>query len=279
MYMRKNLLKEKVERGELVLGMEVWLRDPRVMELMGQAGFDFGHIEYEHVAQNWETVENLIRAVERMGMTPLFRTEQCVGNQPPVNQIIKALKAGAQIIMVPQVSTAEAAQKIVEVAKYPPLGKRGIATCDRSAIQIVPNETTPLDMQKFTAEANEQTMLWAIIESPEGVANIDEILSVEGIDAVGFGHQDYAAAAGLASESALEVIEAREKVFEAAKRHGKLMWWNTDQLDVVAEQQARGIQIFLMGVDIIHLNKLFRDIVGGVKGKYYNRSLHSETAL
>ena len=265
MYARKNLVKEKLDKGELVMGMEIWLKDPRIVELLGHAGFDFAHIENEHVAHNWETIEYLIRTAESAGLTPLFRCEQCFDGQPPVNQIIKALKCGAQIIMVPQVSTPEAAKKIVAAAKFPPLGRRGIATCDRSAREIFPNESMPLDMKKFIQEANEETLLWAIIESPEGVNNIDAILDVDGIDAVGFGHQDYAISAGLSSESGVEIDEAREKVKESAQRKGKQMWWNTDQLDIVKEQRKRGIQIFLMGVDVIYIDGILRNIIKETK--------------
>ena len=265
MYIRKNQLKEKIKNGELVLGMEIWLRDPRVIEIMGQAGFDFAHIEYEHVAHDWQALENLIRTAELSGLTPLFRSEQCVADNPPVNQIIKALKCGAQVIMVPHVNTPECAQKIVEAAKFPPLGKRGIATCDRSAIEIVPNESKALDIQKFIEESNEETMIWAIIESPEAVANIEEILDVEGIDAVGFGHQDYSIKAGFSEDYGIELDEARAKIREAAIRKGKQMWWHTDLVSVVHEQYKQGIQIFLMSVDIIHLDAYLRKMVSEIK--------------
>jgi len=265
MYARKNLLKEKVEAGENVFGMEIWLRDPRVIELMGQAGFDFAHIENEHVAHNWESVENLIRTAELAGLTPLYRCEQTFDDQPPINQIIKALKCGAQIIMVPQISTPEAAQKVVNAAKFAPLGKRGIATCDRSAKEIVPNLDTELEMKKFMQEINNEVMLWAIIETPEGVKNIESILEVEGIDAVGFGHQDYAAAAGLNSDSDPEIIRARETVREAVQQTEKLMWWNTDETEVVTEQIKRGIQIFIFSVDVILVDRMFRKIIKDIK--------------
>ncbi len=265
MYARKNLLKEKIKAGKVVMGMEIWLRDPRVIELMGDAGFDFAHIENEHVAHNWEAVENLIRTAELAGLTSLFRCEQIVDNQPPVNQIIKALKCGAQIIMVPQVSTPEAAQKIVNAAKFPPIGNRGIATCDRSAREIFPNLDTELDMKEFMKDINEEIMLWAIIETPEGVDNIDKILEIEGIDAVGFGHQDFAASGGYSSDSDPEIIQARERVREAAMRKGKLMWWNTDQAEVVAEQIDKGINIFLFSVDVILIDRMFRRIIKDIK--------------
>jgi 4-hydroxy-2-oxoheptanedioate aldolase len=264
-YARKNKLKEKLAKGEMVMGMEMWFRDPRVVELLGYAGFDFVHIECEHVGRDWTAVENDIRAAELSGLTPLYRTEQTFDGEPPVNEIIKALKLGAQIIMVPQVSTPEAAKKAVAAAKYPPAGRRGIATCDRSSKQIFPTPAVPLDTQVCVREANDEIMVWAIIETPEGVANIDAILDVEGIDAVGFGHQDYAIAAGLSADNGALVDEAREKVREAAKRHGKPMWWNTDQVSVVEEERKKGMQIMLFGCDIIHMDNLFHKIISDCK--------------
>ena len=266
MYARKNLVKEKVARGEMVIGMEHWFKDPRIIELLGHAGFDYAHIECEHIGRDWNNVEESIRAAELCNLTPLYRTEQCYDNQPPVNEITKALKLGAQIIMVPQVKNAETARKIVNAAKFPPAGDRGIATCDRSAKTIFPSPSVPLNTQKYVKELNDEIMLWAIIESVEGIKNIDEILAVEGIDAVGFGHQDYAVSAGLEADSGTIIDECREKVREAAKRSGKLMWWNTRDPAIVAEQRAKGIQIFLYSCDIIHVNNVFHNIIKECKG-------------
>jgi 4-hydroxy-2-oxoheptanedioate aldolase len=264
MYVKKNLVKEKISKGEIVIGMSNWFRDPRIIELLGQAGYDFVQIENEHIAHNWENIENLIRTAELVGLTPLFRCEQCFDGQPPVNQIIKALECGAQMIMVGHVDTPEAAKKVVDAGKYPPLGKRGIATVDRSAIEIPP-ESMPIDMKKFIQESNGETMLWVIIESPEGVKNIDEILDVDGIDAVGFGPQDYSIAAGLSSDSGPEIDKAREKVIEAAHRKGKLFWLTTRKPEIVKEQRKRGIKMFLLSGDIIHINNLFRKIIKEAK--------------
>ncbi|WP_158373761.1 HpcH/HpaI aldolase family protein [Cellulosimicrobium cellulans] len=263
MYARTNLVKQKIADGQPVIGMESWLRDPRMAELLGHAGFDFLHIEYEHVARDWEGVENLVRAAELAGITPLFRTEQCVAGQPPVNQIIKALKVGAQIIMVPEVDSAETARKVVQAAKFPPLGQRGIATCDRSAREIP--RPAELDVQRFGRELDDEVMLWAIIESPEAVENIDEILAVEGIDAVGFGHQDYSLTAGIGDEDSAETNAAREKVFEAAMRHGKHMWWNAAEPQAMLEQFARGIRIGLLSVDLIQVDTLLRRLAAEVR--------------
>ena len=149
MYARKNLLKEKVARGEVVFGTEVYLRDPRVVEIMGAAGFDFMHIENEHVAHNWETVEDLVRAAELWGMTPMFRCEQTVDGQPPVNQILKALKCGCLNVMVPHVGTAETAQKIVDIVKFPPYASN-------ETLQVLSGASPP-----WTARRCRCSRIWA----------------------------------------------------------------------------------------------------------------------
>ncbi len=268
MYVKRNKVKEKIKNGELVLGMEVWLRDPRVVELVGQAGFDIAHCEYEHVGRDWSEVENFVRAAELVGVTPIFRCEQIIGDEPPVNQIVKALKCGAQIIKVPHMETAEQARKVVDAVKFAPIGHRGIATCDRSAVEIVPNDKVGLDVMRYAREANDETMIWCIIETPLAVQNIDEILAVDGIDVVGFGHQDYSLAAGLETDDSQQMANAREKVREAVKRNGKLMWWNTDDPASIAEQAPKGIQIFMMSVDTIHLDKEFRRIVNSSRAGF-----------
>ena len=266
MYARKNKVKEKLATGELIVGMEHWIRDPRLIELMGYAGFDFVDIENEHIARDWVAIENDVRAAELAGLTPMYRTGQCVDNQPPSNEIIKAMKLGIQILKIPHVNTAECARKVVEAAKYPPLGKRGIATCDRGMQDIYPTPDVPLDIARYTQEANDEIMIWAIIETPEAVENIDAILDVEGIDCVGFGHQDYTLASGNSADSGAHIEEAREKVFEAVKRKGKLMWWNASSTKEVMEQYNRGIQISLMGCDIIHINNMYRQFMKEMKG-------------
>jgi 4-hydroxy-2-oxoheptanedioate aldolase len=264
MYARKNTLKEKVARGEMVTGLEIWLRDPRVIELMGHAGFDFVHIENEHVAQNWEQLENLVRTAELAGLTTVYRTEQCVEGRAPINEIIKALKCGAQIIKVPHVDTPEMAQEIVQASLLPPQGFRGIATCDRSALEIPPKGT--LDIVQYVRDVNAQVGIWVIVETPLGLKNVEAIMAIDGVDAVGFGHQDYAIAAGLDSDSGPEIEAARARVMAAALAAGKQMWCNTVDPEQIRALRAKGLCIFRLAVDVVEMNAQFRTWVQTAKG-------------
>lgn len=258
-YRRKNRVKEKLRNGQPVLGMEVWLRDPRVVELLGQSGFDFAHIENEHVARDWSEIENFVRAADVYGMTTLFRCEQTVDGHPPANQILKALKCGAQILMVPQIETVDSARELVEIVKYPPHGRHGYAPCERGLGSIRPLDG---DLQEITGQIEDEVLTWVIIESPLAVRNVDAILAVDGIDAVGFGPGDYSLTAGLRFSSAPEVADARQQVQDAAKRAGKHYWWTTTDAATIPEFRSAGVQIALLGGEILHLERLLRTFVG-----------------
>ena len=261
-YVRPNTMKAKMEAGRVVNGMEMWLRDPRIIELLAQAGYDFFQIENEHVANDWMDIEQYARLGDALGITTVFRTEQCLHGQIPYNQIIKALKCGIQVIKVPHVDNPEVARAIVDCVKYPPMGSRGVATCDRSASYIPASNTSAgIPVVEFTAEANAETQIWCLIESKEGVETIDEICAVDGIDVVAFGHQDYSLNAGLPSDKHPDVAVAREKVYAAALKAGKNMYYQAHDAQAVRREYDKGVRIFLMSLDMLHLNNMLLDVI------------------
>lgn len=265
-YVRTNTMKAKLEAGKVVSGMELWLRDARVIELLAQAGYDFFQIENEHEANDWSAIEEYARLGDALGMTTVFRTEQCFHGQVPVNQIIKALKCGIQVIKVPHVDNPDVARRIVDAVKYPPLGGRGVATCDRSASFVPATTAKGIPVVEFVKEANQETQIWALIESPEGVESIDEICAVDGIDVVAFGHQDYSLAAGLPTDTDPRVGEARAKVREAALRAGKNMYLQAHDPESVIREYNNGVRIFLMSLDMLLLNNKMLEVIHWTDG-------------
>lgn len=254
-FVRPNTLKAKLAAGKVATGIELWLRDPRIIELLAQDGFDFFQIENEHEANDWSAIEEYARLGDALGLTTVFRTEQCFDGEIPFNQIIKALKCGIQVIKVPHVDNADVARKIVQAVKYPPWGHRGVATCDRSAAFVPRSDTGDgIPVAEFVREANGQTQIWCLIESPEGVQAIDEICAVDGVDVVAFGHQDYSLAAGLPSDTHPQVAQARARVREAALRAGKHMYYQAHNPESVRVEYDNGVRIFLMSLDLLHLN-------------------------
>ena len=117
-----NQLKRALADGKTVFGLLNSIPSPLLVEMIGYAGFDFVILDMEHVCLNPETLENMVRAAECAGITPLVR----VPNAAP-DAILRALDCGAQGIVVPHVRTAAEAVQAVAASRYAPLGTRGIS--------------------------------------------------------------------------------------------------------------------------------------------------------
>lgn len=182
--MRSNTLKPKLQRGERALGLFSIISSPALYEVLGYAGIDFVIIDAEHGPLSMETAENLVRAAEFAGITPIIRVR---GNEPSL--ILRALDTGAHGIQIPHVSTYQEALAAVRAAKYHPLGDRGLSPFTRAG-------RYGLDPLKHAARANENTLVVLNIEGTEGLRNLPEILKVPGIDVIFLGPYDLSQSLG-----------------------------------------------------------------------------------
>ncbi len=115
----RTILTEKVLSGELIIGMSDHTGSQVVVEIMGMVGFDFIWIDAEHTSFHMETVEELIKAADSSGATPIVRISK---NDPRI--IMQALDSGAKGIVIPQIRTAKDALHAVETTRYPPFCSR-----------------------------------------------------------------------------------------------------------------------------------------------------------
>ena len=159
-----------------LFGIFVGLASPAVVEMCGHAGFDFVIIDNEHGPASIETTEHLIRAARCANIIPIVRTLE--------PEILRILDIGASAIQVPQVNTAEQARRIVAAAKYPPLGNRGAAFSPRAAGYGF------FGGAAHAKASNEGLGVILMIETREALDNLDEILTVPGIDALFIGPND-----------------------------------------------------------------------------------------
>lgn len=163
-----NRLKEKLRTGQKVFGLIASIPAALTVEMIGHAGYDFVIIDMEHVMINPETVEHMIRAAEATYITTLVRVPEV-----DTKQILRVLDSGAQGIVIPHVESREQMEKLVQAAKYSPLGKRSLSSGRPAAF----GKGSLVDYMK---QANEQIMLVPMIESRLGVERIADILSVPG---------------------------------------------------------------------------------------------------
>jgi 4-hydroxy-2-oxoheptanedioate aldolase len=185
---------------------------PQIVEMVGRLGFDWILIDTEHGAINLETVEELARAAEGVGLTPVARPRENTASD-----ILQLLDRGAVGVQVPHVNTADDARRAVEAVKYHPLGNRGLGGGTRAADY---GFGEPFD--RYVETANRETLVCVQIEEAEGVRNVDEICGVAGVDVVFVGPSDLSQSMGFpGNPGAPEVQQAIDTTFERIRASGK----------------------------------------------------------
>lgn len=176
-------LRQRLAAGDAVVGSWLSLRDFSIAEIMSRAGFDFLVIDLEHAPTSVETAAGLIRIVDLGGCSPLVRLPEF---SPALTKQI--LDAGAHGIIVPDVHSAELARSVVKSTRYPPDGTRGVGLHRAHGYGT--------SFQDYFDSSGSGLLVVAQIESLAGVEHIDEIASVEGLDAVMVGPYDLSADLG-----------------------------------------------------------------------------------
>lgn len=201
----RNAVKEKLAAGKPAKGMFYCNSQPSYVEMVGYSGMDFVVIDTEHGPNGMETVEALIRAAEVSGMATFVRVSE---NSPSL--ILRALDLGAGGVVVPQVNTAAGAAAAVKAAKYAPQGERGVAGIVRAA------RYGNVPLADYLEYSNANTMILTQVEHVEAVANLDEILAVEGLDGILIGPSDLSQSMGVTGQFDNE--ELRQVIADIIRR-------------------------------------------------------------
>ncbi|MEE8414248.1 MAG: aldolase/citrate lyase family protein [Dehalococcoidales bacterium] len=203
----KNILKEKLKTGQEVIGTFVSLGHPDVTEVLSRIGFDWLLIDGEHSVIGLETMQLMMQSMNGSNCTPIVRPQW---NDKVI--IKRILDLGAHGVLVPWVNTREEAENAVRACKYPPEGLRGYGP--RRAALFDPD---------YRDTANEEILVIVQIETRKAVDNVDDILAVDGIDAVYVGPMDLSLSFGLRGPdwNNAEYVAAFDRVLEAAAKAGK----------------------------------------------------------
>lgn len=187
------------------------LTNPSITILAKNAGLDFLFYDCEHGMYTYETLHNLILMGNAVGIPSFVRVPQLARGD-----VSKSLDCGAAAVMVPMMENREQAELLVEWSKYPPVGNRGYAGGANTNYR--PSGSHKNNMY----EINKSVISIAQIETGLGVENIEEIISVEGIDAVIVGPADLAISLGIPGDFYNPVeIEAIDKVAAACQKYKK----------------------------------------------------------
>lgn len=179
-----NTFKQRLQSGEAQIGLWLGLADPYCAELAANAGFDWLLIDGEHAPNDLRGLLGQLQAVAPYASQAIIRP--VIGDTALIKQI---LDIGAQTLLVPMVESAEQARELVRAIHYPPSGVRGVgsALARASRWNSIPG---------YLDQADAQMCLLVQIENLEGLARLDEIAAVEGVDGVFIGPADLSAAMG-----------------------------------------------------------------------------------
>jgi len=238
--MKKNHLKKALKDGKIVFGPFLKFTDPAVVEIMGFAGFDFVIIDAEHGPISIQNAQNMIRAAEIANITPVIR----VSNNDEA-LILRALDIGAQGIEIPQINSRSDAARAVKSVKYSPQGERGVCRYVRAA------NYSSMDEFEYFKSANDETMIIAHIEGVEGINNLDEILSVPGIDVIFIGPYDLSQSLGIPGEISHSLVKEKMKeVVLKCEKNKVVVGTFADDIKTAKFWVSLGVQYMSFSVDV-----------------------------
>lgn len=207
-----NLLKQNLNDAahRASLGVFIGFPSTQLVEMAGYNGFDVVVIDNEHGMLSAENVEHMVIAAESAGVTPLVRV---VSSEP--TEILKAMDRGAHGVHVPQVNSKAEAERVVEAVKYTPMGKRGAAFSMRAA------RYGTIPIQEYLERANQESLICVHIESEQAMNNLQDILSVPGIDLAYIGPTDLSVSLGYGGDmNHPEVLKAIDEIHTTARGAG-----------------------------------------------------------
>jgi 4-hydroxy-2-oxoheptanedioate aldolase len=210
--MKPNRMKQLIAEGRPAFGASVMFPSPQLVEMLGYAGFDWVLIDCEHGSIGPADVEVMAMAADAVGITPIARPRS-----NDTAEIQSVMDRGVQGVQVPHVNTGEDARRVVAAVKFGPGAGRGLAAGTR------PDRWgLGAKMTDFTAQANAQSLIAVQIEHEAALANVDDILKVDGIDVFFVGPSDLSQSMGYpGNPKALPVAKAIADTLARIRRAGK----------------------------------------------------------
>ena len=252
-------LGEVLDKKGLKLGHYIGeFATPGIGYILKEAGCDYAFFDMEHSGNSFETLQRTLRYFEAAGLPSMVRVPS-----DSYDHIARALDCGADGIVIPMVGSAEQARAIVEKMKYTPEGKRGVAL----ALANDRYRMGPVDAA--LAGANQRTKLICLIETVDGIANVDEIAKVEGVDVLWVGHFDLTCSMGIPAQfDHPDYKAALKKVVAAGKREKKGLGRLVADVDSGVALAAEGWDLICYHGDVWLLQTAIRQGVDGIRSGF-----------
>ena len=255
-------IKAALKQGQLLIGSFFRLPSPDLVEIFGEAGFDFIIIDQEHGPVSPETTSNLVRACDLVEMAAVVRIPD---NLPWFFQL--ALDVGALGVQVPQVRTVSDAERAVQASKFAPVGSRGVCRNVRAA------RYSARDRYVYLEGSNRDTLVVIQIESKVGVENLEGILSVPGLDVVFLGPYDLSQSLGIPGQVDHPMVRSMmDQVVTACRRADVAAGVYADSVEAIRHWVGMGVQYIAVGVDTALIYSLTRKMVAELRASAANTS-------
>lgn len=261
----RNPFKRAIARGDLQLGCWLGLADPYIAEISAGAGFDWLLIDAEHAPNDLRSIVAQLQVIAGRGSHAIVR--------PPIGEtwmIKQFLDAGAQSLLVPMVESADQARDLVSAVTYPPHGVRGVgsALARASDFAAIPD---------YLTTARDEICLLVQVENQKGLAALDDILAVDGVDGVFIGPSDLAADMGFIGQAGAPIVKAAvcdaiTRIVASGKAAGILT------LDTDFQRQCRdlGASFVATEIDVSLFARTMRSAASAARSRLSGPSLEND---
>jgi 4-hydroxy-2-oxoheptanedioate aldolase len=245
----------RVRNRVTVIGYWVVADNPVGTERLARAGYDYVVLDAQHGLMGYQGVLTGLLAIDASNAAAgVVRVEANIAGS-----IGKALDAGAVAVIVPLINTADDAAAAVAAARYPPEGIRSYGPM-RSGLRIGP----------APAEANVNVLVFAMIETPQGLAEVEEIAATPGLDGLYIGPSDLTLALGGKTSTdpsvAAEFDGALQRILRACEANGIVPGIHTSSGAVAKQRIAAGFRFVSVASDLTHLEESAQSHLAAARG-------------
>lgn len=251
----QNMFKTALKQGKTQIGCWAGFGETYATEITATAGFDWLLIDGEHAPNDLRSISDQVRVVAASDAHPVVRLPE--GSDASVKQV---MDVGAQTIMIPMVDSADFARKMARAMRYPPEGVRGAgaALARASGFSAIPD---------YVQTANAQACLIVQVESKAGIAALDEILDIDGVDGVFIGPSDLAIDMGFVNNpGAPEVQKTIKDAIGRINASGKASGCLAVNDETAQTYLDYGTQFLAVGIDVLMLAQTARAKAAHWKG-------------
>ena len=247
---RANPVKDKLAAGSSAFGAMVFeFFSPGLPQICKNAGAEFVLFDMEHTGLGFETLKTQFALCRGLDVVPMVRVPR-----GEYHFIARALDVGAMGVMVPMIGSAAEAAHVVSCTRYPPLGRRG------AAFGFAHDDYGSGDVRGKIEALHARTMVIPQIETAEGLANVEAIAAVPGVDALWLGHFDLTNFLGIPGGFRdPRFVAAVDRIIAACNAAGKAAAFIATDATWVREYASKGFRLFAYGLDQLMLQTALGD--------------------